>query len=676
MLKKIFSAPVLFCISLFLLLPVCVHYRLMDPFITPRVVLMAATVLVLMLVVFFQRNENPVNIPLVPLYSFLAFLILMAMSISASLNPGDAWYEWMKTFLAFPVMLLTIFLFRREEDRTLLLKFSQVAVLILSAFYCYQWVHYFNNKKLDLVLELRLHIASTMGNKNFYAELACMLLPFSVISFFTFNRFWKWLGLFNSILLIITVLSAESFAALAAMMIAFVVVAVFLFRSRKERSNYGFKTAGIALAIVIISAAAFFKTGSVKNFSDRFVIIQKYLQNPALMDSTARVNSNSTFERIMLWRNSFGLIKENPALGCGAANWKLLYPKFGIGGTRYIESGYVHYEHPHNDYLLIASESGIPALAAFLIFLFSLAWIAAKGMKEGRASRLWLAGILFAVISFIVVSNFSFPRARFYCWMLLGVYAGLLFIFGNGENVLTRNFSSSLWKGALLFCASVSIWLLIAGVTRLSGEEHSKLLQLAKAQKNLPRIIRESERSSSYYFPVDETATPFTWYKGMALFYSRDIQGAKAAYEDALKKNPYHIQLLNDAATAYEQTNERERAIELYRRALEVTPNFTHSLLNISACYFNSGKIDSAYLFIDKIYGIKLISNEQISYDNYLPAILREKIKADSISFPAGIRERAIASAVDAPFITAVYQNAKKRNIPLNAALADSLMMR
>ena len=92
----------------------------------------------------------------------------------------------------------------------------------------------------------------------------------------------------------------------------------------------------------------------------------------------------------------------------------------------------------------------------------------------------------------------------------------------------------------------------------------------------------------------------------MALFYSGNVSGARIEFEDALKKNPYHIQLLNDLATTCEQTNERERAIELYRRALSVTPYFPHSLLNISACYFNIGKKDSAFVFIDKAYGIRL----------------------------------------------------------------------
>jgi tetratricopeptide (TPR) repeat protein len=159
----------------------------------------------------------------------------------------------------------------------------------------------------------------------------------------------------------------------------------------------------------------------------------------------------------------------------------------------------------------------------------------------------------------------------------------------------------------------------------------------------------------------------------MALYYSGQIPGAKAAYEDALAKNPYHIQLLNDLATTLEQTNERGQAIEMYRRALMITPYFPHSLLNISACYFNVGKKDSAFIFIDKVYGIRLTGQEKKSYNTYLPPILREKIYADSSSYPEDVKAQAISVATDSAFVSTVYRRSKLKGQGFNQALTDSL---
>jgi O-antigen ligase len=670
MLRKLFTAPVLFCLLFFAVFPACVSYDLPDPFITPRVILSGVSLLVLSLLAFF-RPAGGEGMNRIPVYALLVFMLLTALSVWNSLNPGDAWYEWMKSFTGFGVIMLSALLFQKEESRYALLKFSQFGVLLLSVVYGSQWLHFLDNQNLDIVFDLKLHLASTMGNKNFYAELICMLLPFSAIAFFTLKKGWKLLSLFNCAALLTSLMLTQSFAALAGCVVAALFVAAIFYSARGNKRPVSWKVvAATGVAAVLLGFAAF-RMGIMKNITFRAQTVVQYLKNPAMLDSTGLANSNSIYERMMLWRNSLELIKRNPLAGCGAGNWKLLYPEFGIGGTRYIEGGNVHYEHPHNDYLLIASESGIPAVAAFILFIFSLAWFSAKAMRKNPEHRLWLAGILFAVVSFAIVSLFSFPRVRLYAWIVLCTHAGILL----AVTALTETGMARSWlKPVLLVCAAIALWTFTAGLSRYKSEVHSKMLQLSKKQRNFARIVRESEKASSYYFPVDETATPLTWYKGMALFYSGNVAQAKAAYEDALQKNPFHIQLLNDLATTYEQTNEREKAIVLYKRALTVTPNFPHSILNISACYFNLGKRDSAFIYIDKLYGIKLNGSERKSYNVYLPAILREKINSTAEIFPLEIRKRILASAADSAMAVSVYRRSKASYLPFEKQLEDSVL--
>lgn len=676
MLKKIFSFPFLFSFILFIGFPICISYHLQDPFITPRLILISTTVITFSIIFLFSSRKEPFSFPVITVFSFLAFMVLYAISISKSLNPGDAWYEWMKTFLAFPVMLLTAVFFRENERRFMLLKFSQICVMILSAVYVYQWLDFLAHKELEFVFDYRLHLASTLGNKNFYAEVLMLLLPMSVISFFSLKKFWKWLSLFNCFIILVSVLLTQSFAALAASVVSALVVFAVYYSRRSKRKLSGLKPVAITTGVLALAGWIAFKSGAFKTFNQRFETIQQYIQHPELMDSTAKANSNSAFERMLLWRNSIELIKENPLSGCGAGNWKLFYPKFGIGGTRFIEAGYVHYEHPHNDYLLVASEAGIPALLTYLLFLFSLAWIAIKRIRAGDMEFMLASGILFAVIGFMLVSIFSFPRMRFYGWMIMGVYAGLLFALRQKEGERRLNVSSEKWKLLLLVCLGFSAWSFYAGIVRYSGEVHSLIMQKAKKQSNMARVVREAEKAASWYFPIDETATPFTWYKGMAMFYSGNVSGARIEFEDALKKNPYHIQLLNDLATTYEQTNEREKAISFYQRALSITPYFPQSLLNISACYFNIGRKDSAFFYIDKLYGIKLAFHEKTSYDIYLPAILREKIYMEANMLPDDIREKVVSEATDSALVNATYRMSKRKNTQYISELAEAHRLR
>ena len=620
----------------------------------------------------FRKPEDAYWLRSVPVISLGIFLLLYALSTARSLNPGDAWYEWLKTFLALPVMLATAVLFRQSEHRITMLKFSQLAILLFSCVYIFQWLKLAADPSLEVIWGYSMHVASTLGNKNFYAELVCLLLVFSIVSFFTFKNALKYISLLNILLLTVSLLTTRSLGAVVSVLIALFVSAISFYSSMPGRKFSALKISALTAIAIIISGIILFQTGATKRLNQRIEVMQQYLMNPSLVDSTTRANNNSTFERILLWRNTVQLINDNPLSGCGAGNWKLLYPKYGISGTRFIETGAMHYEHPHNDYLLIASEAGLPAAIAFVLFLLSLAWAAFKKIKL-QHECLWFAGILFAVISFAITSMFSFPRVRFYSWIQLSVFAGLFFALTENENPSMKKSLQGIWKILLAGCGIISLWALVAGAVRYQGEVHSKMVQVAKKQKNFARLVRESAKATSWYFPVDETATPFSWYRGMALFYSGKIPEAKVAYADAFEKNPYHIQLLNDYATALEQTNERERAIEIYQQALTITPFFPHTLLNISACYFNVGKKDSAYVYIDKLYDIRLTYQEKKSYTTYLSAILREKIYADSSLFPEVIRQKAIASAGDTSFVSSVYRNSKRRGLHYVQAITDSL---
>lgn len=667
--KKFFSPPFIFCILFFLVFPACVSYAVMDPFITPRVILTACTTAVFSLWLFLKVKPDG-NIPGVPVLMLAVFLMLYAFSTSLSLNPGDGWYDWMKTFSGLPVLLISAALFKDEEKRKLLLKFSQLTIVILGLVYVYQWIYLFNNPKLEDVFDLRVHIASTLGNKNFYAEVLCFLFPLSVVSCITFRNFWRWLALFNLISIITSLVLTKSYAVFGAFAVSLCISMLLYLASSRGKNLMSIKFLGTGLVVAVLLGFLVLKSDLFANFRQRVSVMEGYISNPEQLHSTSKANSNSTFERLMLWRNTIDLIKESPFRGAGAANWKLMYPKYGVSGTQYIEGGNVHYEHPHNDFLLIAAETGLPGLLALLLFFGSLLWLGIRGIKS-QTNRHWHAGILFTVISFLIISLFSFPRVRYYGWMLLCIQSGLLLAMVPQIRPVIKN-GLQAWKISTALCALLSCWIVASAVNHFSGELSCERMQHAKQQKNFSRMLREAGKADTWIYPVDESATPFGWYKGMAMFYSGNISGAKLAYEDALRKNPYHIQLLNDFATACEQTNEREKAIRLYNRALEVTPYFAHTLLNISACYFNIGKRDSSFYFIDKVYGIRLKDQEKVSYNSYLPVILREKIYADTLKYPADLRPVIMMHATDTAFVSKAYRKSRQEQISFESSITEA----
>src|SRR5690242_14923280 len=89
-----------FCLTFFVLFPVCISYKIQDPFVTPRLIAASAALVLLCVILLakkYHRHEIPSYHPWIP-YSFLAFLLLYLLSLVQSLNPGDALIEWMKAF--------------------------------------------------------------------------------------------------------------------------------------------------------------------------------------------------------------------------------------------------------------------------------------------------------------------------------------------------------------------------------------------------------------------------------------------------------------------------------------------------------------------------------------------------------------------------------------------------
>jgi O-antigen ligase len=75
--------------------------------------------------------------------------------------------------------------------------------------------------------------------------------------------------------------------------------------------------------------------------------------------------------RIVMWQASLYMIKNNPILGVGVGNYQPNYLEY-IDSVSEVElpSNQRKHDHPHNMFLFIAAEQGIPSLLLFLIMVF------------------------------------------------------------------------------------------------------------------------------------------------------------------------------------------------------------------------------------------------------------------------------------------------------------------
>ncbi len=602
---------------------------------------------------------------------FLMILLMLAwmfIELFPALNRGEALLEFLRIAVLYSFFFISFIVFHRSSHPLeILCRAAAFAVLIFIATGVFQ-LFAPNVNLTDGGLFSRLNaMTSSLANKNFFSEVLVLMLPFLIVGVITNNFKWK---VFIIVMLILDLTTVFFLQTVAAWIAIFFSVIFYIILSKKYGAKVlhigiqGKQKSIVTITLILLLIVVGFCSTQTENYQVLSMKVKRsveYLTTPSLLSTTRAENNNSVFERLVIWRNSIHMIQDHPLMGVGLNNWKIFNPLYGIGGTDYTNTGYVNYEHPHNDYLLIWAEQG-PIGIIFYILLFVLVFLEGFRIikRQDKNSQILVIVLLSGIFSFMILSLFAYPRSRFYSMILLMIFYALVVSWDKEKS--TRTIPVKLIMILIFICSAFGA---IASSYRIIGERHTKKLQIFQLRQNFSRMIGEADKAYSWYYPMDLTSTPLSWYKGMAYFDSGLKKDAIREYENALKINPNHLRLLNDIATTYEQSNMRDQAIFYYRKALKISPFFIEANLNISAAYYNSNNIDSAFYFIDRIYNASANMDGIINYKEFLDAILYSrslellKAEKDSVVF-----QKALSLIGDKDSLKHIYKMSKDENQP------------
>jgi len=121
--------------------------------------------------------------------------------------------------------------------------------------------------------------------------------------------------------------------------------------------------------------------------------------------------------RVWTYRGGADLIEKNPG--------------FGIGALRHIP-GSMHFSTPHNTYMQVALEMGLPAWLLFttlLVYLFLSCWRIAARAKD-PVTRRWMSGMLLGFSGMLVhfISEPMFPNNL--PWTFMGLITAGIIVYG------------------------------------------------------------------------------------------------------------------------------------------------------------------------------------------------------------------------------------------------------
>jgi O-antigen ligase len=129
-------------------------------------------------------------------------------------------------------------------------------------------------------------------------------------------------------------------------------------------------------------------------------------------------HTSSTGDRLEFVTNSLRLIRENPVWGAGTGGFKGAYAAL-VKETKMDPS-----DNPHNEYLMVAVQTGAVGLA-LLLWLFTVQWRKAVLLPD-RFACLAVRGLVIVIMSASLVTStlIDHTEGLFYVWMSALLYAG------------------------------------------------------------------------------------------------------------------------------------------------------------------------------------------------------------------------------------------------------------
>ncbi|MGH7495569.1 MAG: O-antigen ligase family protein [bacterium] len=562
-----------------------------DPALTPRFTAWAGIILLLIvtLIVLNRQRRFIIDFSLPQRALFLAagsYALISAISLTQAINLAEGIFELLKILLALGFLFLaSTVLGAHRHGVALLAKAMILAAIVLTIVgICQYFLLAFNSIPGNYL------VYATMANKNLFASALLLMCAFVLYGVLAFEGYWRGVSLAAFALINFCLLVTHSRAVWLALLVATLGVTACLATQRRslrmaagQESRWGRRLLqALALAVIITSFAAISHGWQVS-------------AEARVAGAFARPRS-SVDERLALWARTRRMIREHPVLGVGLGNWKIVIPSYGTAGLR-SEFGIVHFQQPHNDYLWVWSESGPVALLSYLAIFGVAAFYAFKIMKysNNHGERLTALLMSWGMLGYLVVAGVDFPKERiehaiFLILILAVILSSYHRLFPLPQRP-TRFLKPALAAGAFL----VVLAALAIGYQRCLAEMHTHAALLAREAGDWERVVTEIDQAESRFANLDPTAAPLSWYKGMAHFSLNQTDQALQSFRAAYAAHPNHLFVLNNLATCYELTGEHARAIAMYQKALEISPHYEETLLNLSAVYFAMQDYEQAY---------------------------------------------------------------------------------
>jgi tetratricopeptide (TPR) repeat protein len=156
-------------------------------------------------------------------------------------------------------------------------------------------------------------------------------------------------------------------------------------------------------------------------------------------------------------------------------------------------------------------------------------------------------------------------------------------------------------KVVLPLLAALISFSMVTCVMKIKGEATIKKAFEYKQRALWEPMIRETEKAENYFYRLDPYSMPVAWYTGVGYFTLDRMDKALESFRQAYQVHPFNMHVLNNLAGTYARKGDYTNAVHYYLEALKISPQFSESLVNLSAIYYNNKEYEKAYKLIMSI---------------------------------------------------------------------------
>ncbi len=602
-------------VLLVIILPFLISEKITDSVTIIRYIFLSGTLLFSIL--YFLWQKKAFNLPAPPLVkiiigSALLFGAWSIVSMQGALNYREGYYEIARHFLN--IILLVVVITAVLKDSSLITRICKALVWVALLQGLIGILQYYDIGFTNLP-GANEKPYGLMGNRNLFGSAQVFIAPFVFYMLFIGNRFWKFIsGMSLTIVALSIFLSQTRSAWLAFVAVILVSLILTIIFSPTNRKKWMIGTAvGVLIITALISLflAADIDGELVQSVKSRAVTITG---STSANNTTA---SSTITDRLQIWKQTGKLIKDHPLLGVGPGNWKLTILKYGTEGLAWA-NGIYSPDRPHNVYLQVASETGIPgAILYFTIWiLIALAGIKAVLKTKNEDQKILVIIMLAGLAAVAVDAMFSFPMERIEHSMYMILIGA--FILNSYINSRTDS-DQKLWtlkKPVLIGISLILAFNLFLGIKKYQFDKHLTLVKTFENSRQYREMFEEAKAGMNNFITLGlEVGVSLQLKAAIALKELKEYDKALKEIKIAKQYNPYSAAVYNTEGTIYTDTDQFEKAIVAYEQAIKIVPDYDIVLKNLAVNYFRVKNYSACIQSLNKV---------KTEGDEYLTGLLNE----------------------------------------------------